>query len=110
MDWFCDHLGTDDEHFVETENPDCNDRRYARFDGSRWRCWTDLLEETSLACVDDDGQLRMCASPDTSGGRCTRNDPLTAMIADRDSICPGNVFPEFLVVFTFSRHTYIMLI
>ena len=89
LNQFCENLGTDDEHIVRGEHSHCNDKRFARFDGDAWRCWTELLEETSLACVGQDGQLIMCSSPDTSGGKCTRNSQLQAIIDDRVALCAG---------------------
>ena len=90
MDRFCEQVGTDDANAVESEHSDCNDRRYARFEGGEWRCWSDLLEDTRLACVDEAGELTTCLAPDTAGGKCTRNESLTAMINDRDAACQGS--------------------
>ena len=82
LDTWCQNLGTDDDVVIPGENADCNDKRYARHDGERWRCWTDVvLDANSYSCVSDDKSLVKCGSKG-SGDRCTRNDEILKLIHD----------------------------
>ena len=83
MDHWCEHLGTDDNIVIPTEHPDCNNRNYARLDGSTWRCFASLTDNVIKACVSDTGELTGCQTGDNANGEyCTRDDELRAGIAE----------------------------
>ena len=55
-----------------------------------------------MACVDRDGEMIMCASPDTSGGKCTRHGQIKAMIDDRAAHCAGKDWIHGIEILMFS--------
>ena len=83
LDTWCQNLGTDDNVVIPGEHADCNDRRFARHDGQVWRCWTDVVSDTSIeSCVSDDKTMVKCGSRGTGGRYCTRNDEILKLIHD----------------------------
>ena len=73
-------MGTDDDVIVASDDPDCNDVRFARHDGQVWRCWTNVVTDTSIdSCVSDDKTMVKCGTRGT-GGRCTRNEEILKLI------------------------------
>ena len=67
---------------VKTPLDACNDRRFARHDGKAWRCWTNVVTDTSIdSCVSDDKTMVNCGTRGT-GGRCTRNNEILELIHD----------------------------
>jgi len=87
MDNWCRNLGTDDDVEIDGEHSDCNDRMYARFDGTNWRCWDSLSDNVQKACISDNGELFECKSG--TGGKCTRHHELSMLI---DRGCPGMLY------------------
>ena len=72
LDTWCQNLGSP-----------CNDRRFARHDGQDWRCWTNVVTDTSIdSCVSDDKTMVKCGSRGTGGRYCTRNDEILKLIHD----------------------------
>ena len=82
LDTWCKHLGTDDDVVIPGENANCNDRRYARHDGQAWRCWSDVVADTSISsCISDDKTMVKCGTRGT-GERCSRNNEILKLISD----------------------------
>ena len=83
LDMWCENLGTDDNFEVESEDTDCNNQRFARFDGSIWHCFTDLTDELDLACISDNEEMIECNTGDKSNGKyCTRDQTISQWIED----------------------------
>ena len=86
LDHWCEHLGIDDNIIIPTEHPDCNNRKFARLDGSTWRCFAYLTDNEIKACVSDTGELTGCHAGDNSnspyGEYCTRDNEIRTSIAE----------------------------
>ena len=67
LDQYCRNLGTDDPVDIVGENANCNDVRFARFDGLKWRCYQQLrtdAESIMNSCISPGGRLVQCQDPD----------------------------------------------
>ena len=66
MDEYCRNLGVTDDVLVWGESETCENRNYARFDGSTWSCHRSVSASTSTSCVDNNGDVVVdCAAADT---------------------------------------------
>ena len=84
LDTYCRNLGADDLVDIVGEHSNCNENRFARFDGEKWRCYAKLKsqDESSIeSCVSAHGSLIKCQEPDPDFGYCTRNQIIQNMIA-----------------------------
>ena len=89
MDWYCENVGTNDDFTVANEDATCNSMRYARYHDGEWKCFGNLLDnDEAMACIDDTGRHTTCQSGDPASV-CPRDDELTEIIKNSDSICPG---------------------
>ena len=97
MNWYCENMGTDDDFTVPNESSSCNLMRYARYYSGEWGCFGELVETTSLACIDDNGERIDCKGGDFNTV-CSRPAELTAIKNKRQMICPGiHIFFRWII-------------
>ena len=64
------------------DNISCRNQRYARFDGSLWRCYSNLRgkQRKTLSCVDEFEALILCQEGHSVGGTCPVNSRVEQII------------------------------
>lgn len=106
LDEYCRNLGTNDSVHIVGEHSNCEDARFARFDGLKWRCYTQVKSSSeSNSCVSSNGDLTKCQDPDETSGFCTRNRILKNII---DNGCQGN--SRGIPLFNLGTHSYLFLL
>eukprot|EP01006_Ploeotia_vitrea_P055648 TRINITY_DN68020_c1_g2_i12.p1 TRINITY_DN68020_c1_g2~~TRINITY_DN68020_c1_g2_i12.p1 ORF type:complete len:971 (-),score=92.03 TRINITY_DN68020_c1_g2_i12:924-3836(-) len=76
LDGYCQNV-------VVGEAADCRQVMFARKESSDFRCFNSLSTTTTdTHCYDDTGSQTSCHTGDAVGGRCTRTDALTTIVAD----------------------------